>query len=32
MADDFYDTYEALVSVYRHLILGESGRATAELP
>jgi hypothetical protein len=31
MADDLYETYEGLVSVYRHLLSGEDGRATAYL-
>lgn len=31
LADDFYETYEALVSVFRHLLLGEPGRITALL-
>jgi hypothetical protein len=31
MADDFYETYEALVSVYRHLITDEPGRAALEM-
>lgn len=32
MADDFYDTYSGLVSVYRHLITGEPGSATLDVP
>jgi len=31
MADDYYETYAALVSVYRHILTGEPGRATADL-
>jgi hypothetical protein len=31
MADDLYETYEALVSVYRHILSGELGRSTADL-
>lgn len=27
--DDYFETYEALISVYRHLLTGEDGRATA---
>lgn len=30
-ADDIYETYEALVSVYRHVLLGEEGRASIDL-
>ena len=30
-AEDFLETYEALVSIYRHLITGEPGRETAAL-
>lgn len=29
MADDYYETYGACVSVYRHLLAGEQGRNTA---
>ena len=31
MADDLYETYECLVSVYRHILSGEAGRSTAQL-
>lgn len=31
MADDFYETWEALVSVYRHILTGEPGRESAYL-
>ena len=30
LADDFFETYEALVSIYRHLISGEPGRVSAQ--
>jgi len=30
-AEDFFETYEALVTIYRHLITGEPGRETASL-
>ena len=30
-ADDFYETYECLVSVYRHILLGEEGRSSANI-
>ena len=31
LVDDFFETYSALVSVYRHLLLHEQGRLTADL-
>lgn len=31
LADDVFDTYASLISVYRHLLLCEEGRATANI-
>src|SRR5690606_37833813 len=28
-ADDFFETYEALVSIFRHILVGEVGRSSA---
>lgn len=32
MADDVFETYECLVSVYRHIVLNEPGRSSLQTP
>jgi len=31
-ADDVYETYECLISIYRHIVLGELGRSSTIMP